>query len=187
MSRFKWGLVTHIDPPDFETRCAILKMKSRIRGFEIPEDVIAFLAENIEKNIRELEGAITKVIGYSTLMGRKIDLEMTHEAMRDVIKKELRVISIDHIARAVMERFNLKLSELQSKKRNKSIAQPRQIAMYISKEITDHSLQEIGAYFGGRDHTTVLYACRRVERRIMADDRFSSLVDELVRQIRSSD
>ncbi len=183
VSRFKWGLVTNISPPDFETRCAILMMKSRIRGVKVPEDVIAFLAENIENNIRELEGAITKVTGYATLMNRKLDIDMALEAMKDVIKRDARIVSIDHIVRTVTEKFEVKLSDIQSKKRFKSIALPRQIAMYIIKNLTTHSLQEIGTYFGGRDHTTVLYACRRIEERVKSDKQFDVLINELVQQI----
>jgi chromosomal replication initiator protein len=158
-------------------------MKSRLKGYEVPEDVISFLAENIETNIRELEGAITKIIGFATLMNRPLNIETACEAMKDVIKKNPRIVSIDHIVKTITEKFGIKLSDLQSKKRNKSVALPRQIAMFLIKKTTSHSLQDIGAYFGGRDHTTVLYAHKRIGDRVKNDENFRSLVNDLTQRI----
>ena len=186
VSRFKWGLVTEMYPPDYETRCAILMKKAKLKGRELPDDVITFLAENISTNIRELEGAVTKVIGYATLMNRNLDLDMAREAMKDVIKPDMRVVTIDHIVKAVTMRFNVKLSDLQSKKRTQVIALPRQTAMYIIKEMTNHSLQDIGAYFGGRDHTTVLHAHNKIAKKMEKDESFRNMIHELMVQIRKN-
>jgi len=182
VSRFKCGLVTQVYPPDFETRSAILKMKARQRNVNLPNEVISFLAESVDTNIRELEGAVTKVTGYATLMNQKLDLDMAYEAMKDVIKKKTRIVSIDTIAKNITEKFSVKLSDLQSKKRTKSIAMPRQIAMYIVKKMTSHSLQEIGAYFGGRDHSTVLHAYNKILNKVTADEGFKELIEELVKE-----
>lgn len=183
VSRFKWGLVTQIYTPDFETRCAILSMKSKEKGHDLPDEVITYLSENIDTNIRELEGAITKVIGYATLMNCKLDLEMAHEAMKDVIKTKDTTITIDNIVKVTTENYNVKLSDLQSKKRTQSIAVPRQIAMYVAKKLTNHSLQEIGAYFGGRDHSTVLHAFHKVDALREEDATFKKNVDNLIVKI----
>jgi chromosomal replication initiator protein len=183
VSRFKWGLVTQIYQPDFETRCAILKMKARLKGVEVPGEIINFLAENIDTNIRELEGAVTKVVGYATLMNCELNLENACEAMRDVIKKRDSVISLDSIVKITTDRFRVKLSDLQSKKRTQAIAVPRQIAMYAAKKLTGHSLQEIGAYFGGRDHSTVLHAYNKVCTKMKSDDQFKRSVDGLIQDL----
>ncbi|MHC4941976.1 MAG: chromosomal replication initiator protein DnaA [Planctomycetota bacterium] len=186
VSRFKWGLVTQIYQPDFETRCAILKMKARLKGVEVPDEVINYLAENIDTNIRELEGAVTKVVGYATLMNCELNLENACEAMRDVIKKRDAVISLGNIVKITTDRFSVKLSDLQSKKRNQAIAVPRQIAMYAAKKLTGHSLQEIGAYFGGRDHSTVLHAYNKVCTKMKSDDQFKRSVDGLIQELTMS-
>lgn len=183
VSRFKWGMVTQMFAPDFETRCAILKMKARQKQVEISDEVVSYLAENIDTNIRELEGAVTKVLGYATLMNCELNLETACLAMKDVIKKRDTVITMDHIVKLTTECFNVKLSDLQSKKRTKSIAEPRQVAMFIAKRLTNHSLQEIGAYFGGRDHSTVLHAYNKVSTRTKADEVFKSTVDGLIQRI----
>jgi len=186
VSRFKWGLVVEVYPPDFETRCAILKQKARLKGVEVPDDVIAFLSENISTNIRELEGAITKVIGYATLMNKKLNISMAHEAMKDIIKRSTKFITINHVVKKVILKYDVKLADLQSKKRTQVIALPRQTAMYLIKELTTHSLQEIGAFFGGRDHTTVLHAHNKITTKMSKDDRFKSLVDNLMMDVKNS-
>ncbi len=183
VSRFKWGLVSPVFPPDLETRCAILKAKARMKNVDVPSEVVSFLAENINTNIRELEGAITKVVGYSTLMNREIDLDMAQEAMQDVIKSNDHLITIDHIVKSITKKFNVKLSDLQSKKRIHSIGLPRQISMFVIKNLTYHSLQEIGAYFGGRDHSTVLHAYNKISDKMKTDNSFKQLVSEIIDEI----
>lgn len=170
VSRFKWGLVTEIEPPCYETRMAILKRKSREKGREIPDDVARLLAERIDSNIRELEGAVTKLIGYSGLSGQAVTPELAREALRDLFATRKGQPSMEDILALVTEHFGVKLSELQSRKRTNAIAYPRQIAMYLARRITRHSLEEIGGFFGGRDHSTVLYAVAKVERLSIEDD-----------------
>ncbi|RJP25442.1 MAG: chromosomal replication initiator protein DnaA, partial [Deltaproteobacteria bacterium] len=180
-SRFNWGMVAQISPPDFETRCAILQSKARFRGVEVPDDVIKYLAENIKNNIRELEGAITKVSGYATLMGCELNLATAQEAMKDVIKKTTAaVVTLDKIVQIITLRYPVKLADLQSKKRYQSITEPRQAAMYMAKRLTNHSLQEIGGYFGGRDHTTVLHACNKVSMKMKEDDKYRAEMEYLM-------
>jgi len=183
ISRFKWGLVAEIDPPSFETRCAILKSKASNMCHRVPDDVIHFLAENINTNIRELEGAITKVIGYSVLTESTLDLSIAQFAMKDVINKSKTNITIDDIFHAVTEKFRVKIPDLQSKKRQRSIALPRQICMYITKKRTTLSLQEIGGYFGGRDHTTVLYAINKIKEEIKNNDTLSKSINDIMTEL----
>jgi chromosomal replication initiator protein len=170
VSRFKWGLVTEIEPPCYETRMAILKRKSREKGREIPDDVARLLAERIDSNIRELEGAVTKLIGYAGLSGQPVTAELAREALRDIFVTRKGQPSMEDILGLVTERFGVKLSELQSRKRTNAIAYPRQIAMYLARRITRHSLEEIGGFFGGRDHSTVLYAVAKVDRLVLEDE-----------------
>ena len=157
VSRFQWGMVANIEPPVFETRVAIAKRKASRRGRELPNDVLNYLAEKIETNIRELEGAVIKIIGYASLMKRPIDLTIAKEALRDVLQRNRRV-RLEDVRDAVVEHFKVKASDLMSRSRSKSIAHPRQVCMYLARHLTECSLEEIGAFFGGRDHTTVLYA-----------------------------
>jgi chromosomal replication initiator protein len=163
VSRFNWGLVARIEKPCYETRVAILKKKARIRGLTLPEDVICYVAAKVENNTRELEGAITKIQGMAMLQNGQIDLELAKAALGDADAAEQRRITIQQILDAVTKYYNVRLSDLQSKKRNKSIAFPRQVCMYLARRHTRYSLEEIGGYFGGRDHTTVLHAIRTVD------------------------
>jgi chromosomal replication initiator protein len=183
VSRFKWGLVAQIESPDFETRYAILKAKARAMGHEVPDDVLKFLAEAVDTNIRELEGAITKVIGFSVLMETPLDITLAQAATRDVIKKPASYITIDDIVRAVTKKFGVRLSDLQSKKRNHSIVLPRQICMYVAKKRTSLSLQEIGGFFGGRDHTTVINAVEKIKNTMKKDETLSNIVNEILDQL----
>jgi chromosomal replication initiator protein len=185
VSRFKWGLVTEIEPPGFETRLHIVRMKSEARGTRFPDDVCEFLANQITSNIREVEGAIYKVASLSELMHRPIDLALAREALRDSMAGSRRQVTIESIARAVTTHFGVKAVDLQSKKRNRSIAHPRQVCMWLARRLTDHSLVEIGGYFGGRDHTTVLYALEKIDRETHHDTQLKELLDSLVREIRS--
>jgi chromosomal replication initiator protein len=168
ISRFKWGLVARIDPPTLETRTAILRAKANIRGAQLPDDVVHYIATHIVTNIRELEGATIKVIGYAGLTNRPIDLALTAEALQDSLAAA-GPVRIEDIQRAVVRRFGVRLSDLQSKRRTKSIAYPRQVCMYLARQLTGHSLEEIGGYFGGRDHTTVLYAAEKIQKQRETD------------------
>lgn len=162
VSRFGWGLVADIQPPDFETRVAILKKKMERETVVVPDDVCYFIASKIKSNIRELEGALIRVIAYCTLTNEPLTLKAAQDILRASFKEEERNISMDKIQRLVAERFNLKVSDLRAKKRTRSVAGPRHIAMYLIRHLTQHSLPEIGEYFGGRDHTTVLHAIQKV-------------------------
>jgi chromosomal replication initiator protein len=180
VSRFKWGMVTEIEPPCYETRMAIVKRKSRDRGTDVPDDVAQLIAEQIDENVRELEGAVTRLIGYSSLTGKPITLELAREGLADLLHVRRGAPSMDDIIQDVTQHFGVKLSELQSKKRTKSIAYPRQVAMYLARKVTRHSLEEIGGWFGGRDHSTVLYAVDRIGTRMTTDEVCRQSVEDLL-------
>jgi chromosomal replication initiator protein len=162
-SRFGWGLTVAIEPPELETSVAILMSKAEADGVELPEQVAFFIAKRIRSNVRELEGALRRVIANSKFTGRPINLEFAKEALRDLLALQERLVSIENIQKTVAEYFKIRVGDLLSKKRSRSIARPRQVAMALAKELTNHSLPEIGDAFGGRDHTTVLHACRRIQ------------------------
>jgi len=184
LSRFKWGLVARIDAPSYETRVAILRKKAQLRGRVLPDEVLHFVAEHIDTNIRELEGAITKIIGLSSLTNKPVDLHLAREALRDTVERVAAAITIDDVIRHVTTEFRIKLSDLQSKKRSKSITHPRQVAMYLARSLTRHSLGEIGGYFGGRDHTTVMHACDKIKRLLQDDPMVAATVERLTTQLR---
>ena len=161
-SRFGWGLTVAIDPPELETSVAILKSKAASEGVELPDEVAFFMAQRIRSNVRELEGALRRVTANSRFTGRPISLEFAKEALRDILALQDRLVSIENIQKTVANYFKLRVGDLLSKRRSRSIARPRQFAMALAKELTNHSLPEIGDAFGGRDHTTVLHACRRI-------------------------
>jgi chromosomal replication initiator protein len=161
-SRFGWGLTVSIEPPELETSVAILMSKASAVGTNLPEEVAFFIAQRIRSNIRELEGALRRVIATAEFTGRAIDLEFTKEALKDLLASQDKLVTIDNIQKTVAEYFKIRMGDLLSKRRSRSIARPRQIAMALAKELTRHSLPEIGDAFGGRDHTTVLHACRRI-------------------------
>ena len=161
-SRFGWGLTVAIEPPELETSVAILMSKAEADGVDLPEQVAFFIAKRIRSNVRELEGALRRVIANSKFTGRPINLEFAKEALRDLLALQERLVSIENIQKTVADYFKIRIGDLLSKKRSRSIARPRQVAMALSKELTNHSLPEIGDAFGGRDHTTVLHACRRI-------------------------
>ena len=183
VSRFKWGLVTEIEQPCYETRMAILKRKSKDRGRELPDDVARLLAEHIDTNIRELEGATTRLIGYSTLSKQQITTDLAREVLRDVFNVVHSQPSLEQVVRVVTSHFNVKLTDLQSRKRHNAIAYPRQVAMFLARKITRHSLQEIGGFFGGRDHSTVLYAVEKIQVLSREDPRIRDLLAELLGQL----
>ncbi len=161
-SRFGWGLTVAIEPPELETRVAILVNKALQANVELPNDVAFFIAKRINSNIRELEGALRRVIASARFTGHAIDLAFTKESLRDLLALQERLVSIDNIQKTVAEYYKIRVADLLSPRRTRSITRPRQIAMALAKELTNHSLPEIGAAFGGRDHTTVLHACRKV-------------------------
>ncbi len=162
-SRFGWGLTVSIEPPELETSVAILMSKAALEDVALPEEVAFFIAKRIRSNVRELEGALRRVIANSRFTGRAISLDFAKEALRDLLALQDRLVSIENIQKTVADYFKIRVADLLSKKRSRSIARPRQFAMALSKELTNHSLPEIGDAFGGRDHTTVLHGCRRIE------------------------
>ncbi|ALO33275.1 chromosomal replication initiation protein [Colwellia sp. MT41] len=162
-SRFGWGLTLAIEPPELETRVAILKRKAQESQINLADEVAFFIAKRLRSNVRELEGALNRVIANANFTGRAITIDFVREALRDLLALQDKLVTIDNIQRTVAEYYKIKISDLLSKRRNRSVARPRQIAMALSKELTNHSLPEIGDAFGGRDHTTVLHACRKVK------------------------
>lgn len=162
-SRFGWGLTIAIEPPELETRVAILKRKAQENHINLADEVAFFIAKRLRSNVRELEGALNRVIANANFTGRPITIDFVREALRDLLALQDKLVSIDNIQRTVAEYYKIKVSDLLSKRRNRSVARPRQVAMALSKELTNHSLPEIGDAFGGRDHTTVLHACRKIK------------------------
>ncbi len=183
VSRFNWGLVARIEKPCYETRMAILQKKSRIRGLTLPDDVVCYIASRIESNTRELEGAITKIQGMAMLQKGTIDLDLAKAALGDSLLADQKRITIQQIFDAVTAYYNVRLSDLQSKKRHKSIAFPRQVCMFLARRHTRYSLEEIGGYFGGRDHTTVLHAVRTVDEDCRNDTSIAEQLAYLERQL----
>ena len=183
VSRFSWGLTTDIQPPDLETRVAILRKKVEREPISIPDDVIFFIAQLIKTNIRELEGALIRTIAYALLEEKPITLDLTKEVLRDLLKENKKLITVDFIQRCVAEEFGMTLQDLKTKRRNKNIVRPRQIAMYISRKLTDLSLPEIGDCFGGKDHTTVLHSCNKIKGEVVEDEVLKNKIDRLIQVI----
>ena len=183
VSRFNWGLVARIDKPCYETRMAILQKKARMRGMSLPDDVLCYVAAKIESNTRELEGAITRIQGMSMLAAGRIDIELAKAALGEAVTPEQKRITIQQIFDVVTKYYNVRLSDLQGKKRHKSIAFPRQVCMYLARKHTEYSLEEIGGYFGGRDHTTVLHAVRTVTEDCSTDSRIIEQLTHLEHQL----
>ncbi|HHY19960.1 MAG TPA: chromosomal replication initiator protein DnaA [Firmicutes bacterium] len=184
-SRFEWGLTTDIQPPDLETRIAILKKKASSEDIEVPGDVLLFIAKQIRSNIRELEGALIRITAYSSLHNRPIDVELAAEALKDILPVQNRQISVELIQKVVAEHYNLNVSDMKSRKRTRSIAFPRQIAMYLSRELTDLSLPKIGEEFGGRDHTTVIHACDKISESLKQDAELEENIRKISDKIQS--
>lgn len=184
VSRFEWGLPADIQPPDFETRLAILRTKAASHKFDAPPEVLSFIAQNISKNIRRLEGALIKVASYSGLTGRPIDLATTEELLKDVLMEQAQQqLTIEMVQKKVTEHFQLRIGDMTSKRRPNNIAIPRQIAMYLCRTLTKHSLQEIGDAFGGRDHGTVIHACKAVDNMMEQDASTKGTIDFLKAQL----
>ncbi|MCI2948436.1 chromosomal replication initiator protein DnaA [Staphylococcus caledonicus] len=185
-SRFEWGLIVDITPPDYETRMAILQKKIEEENLEIPAESLNYIANQIQSNIRELEGALTRLLAYSKLQGRPITTELAAEALKDIIQvPKSKKITIQDIQKVVGHYYNVRIEDFSAKKRTKSIAYPRQIAMYLSRELTDFSLPKIGEEFGGRDHTTVIHAHEKIANDIKADSIFKQEVEDLEKEIRN--
>ncbi|MDP2905692.1 MAG: chromosomal replication initiator protein DnaA [Candidatus Omnitrophota bacterium] len=183
VSRFGWGLTTDVQPPDLETRVAILKKKNERESIDVPYEVIFFIAQLIKTNIRELEGALIQVIAYSLLEEKPITLELTKEVLKDLLKEPKKLITVDFIQRCIAEEFGVSLADLKTKRRNKTIVLPRQIAMFLSRELTDLSLPEIGKYFGGKDHTTVLHSYNKIKQCIREDISLKERVERVIQTI----
>jgi chromosomal replication initiator protein len=184
VSRFEWGLVTDLQPPDVEMRLAILHKKAQLMGVELPDDIVNFLANRIRTNIRRLEGALIRVASYAALTGKKLNVEVVEGLLREILHEEGRhSINIEVIQKKVAEHFDIRLADMTSKRRPENIAFPRQIAMYLSRQLTESSLNTVGEAFGGRDHGTVLHACRLVKDRMEVDANVRQAVSYLEKQL----
>ena len=186
-SRFSWNIIADIQPPDYETRVAILMKKAEIENVEISEDlrsVINLIAEKIKYNIRELEGAFSRIISFSVLMNKPITVSFAKENLKDIVSSGDLRINTENIKRAVCKYYNITIKDIESSKKIRSLAFPRQVAMFLCRELTSSSLPKIGGSFGGRDHTTVRYACEKISGQIKIDDNFREFIDELISEIR---
>jgi len=184
VSRFGWGLTTDIQPPDFETRVAILKKKSEREPVAVPDEVVFSIAQLIKTNIRDLEGALVRVMAYSLMEEKPITLELAKEALKDLLREPKKLITVDFIQRCVAEEFGISLPELKTKRRNKQVVLPRQIAMYLSRELTDLSLPEIGGFFGGKDHTTVLHSFNKIKGELNNNGQLKEKVERVIQIIK---
>ena len=182
-SRFGWGLTVAVEPPELETRVAILINKAQQVGVTLSRDAAFFIAQRIRSNVRELEGALKRVMAHAQFSGRDIDIDLIRESLKDLLALQDKLVTIDNIQRVVADQYKLKMSDLLSKRRSRSIARPRQVAMFIAKELTNHSLPEIGEAFGGRDHTTVLHACRKVRELEIVDTELKRDLKSLFRAL----
>ncbi|MFH1479533.1 MAG: chromosomal replication initiator protein DnaA [Candidatus Omnitrophota bacterium] len=185
VSRFEWGLVTDVQPPDLETRIAILKKKAEKNAMNLPTDVLYLIAETIKTNIRELEGALVKVIAYSSLENKKITLELTKDILKDAFLEKDKKISVELIQKKVAGYFDIKISDMKTKKRNKQVVYPRQVAMYLSRELTNMTLPDIGERFGGRDHSTVIHACDKIQKDLKKNQNVKNFINRLMLEINS--
>jgi chromosomal replication initiator protein len=187
-SRFEWGLITDIQPPDLETRIAILRRKVKYDGIDVEDtEVLTFIAGRVSTNIRELEGALTRVVAFSSLTGRRMDVQLAQDVLREVFPQgEAAAVSIEKIQELVCDRFSVSITELTGDRRSQNIVYPRQVAMYLSRELTDSSLPKIGKQFGGRDHTTVIHATSKIARLIREDRSVYNLVQELTARVKQA-
>lgn len=183
-SRFSMGLIADIQPPELETKVAILQKKAEMERITLPEDVTYYLASKVKSNIRELEGCLIRLGAQSSLTGRPVTKDMAKSILQDLIEEDERPVTTDHIQKTVCEHFALKLSDMKAKKRTKEIALPRQVAMYLSKQLTSLSLNDIGKNFGGKDHATVIYACKQIEEKRAKDEAFNKMIESLLRKIK---
>ncbi|RUR16763.1 chromosomal replication initiator protein DnaA [Legionella septentrionalis] len=184
-SRFGWGLTVAVEPPELETRVAILISKAELANIELPYEVAFFIAKRIRSNVRELEGALRRVIANAHFTGKPITIEFVSDALRDLLALQDKLVTIENIQKTVAEYYKVKVADLLSKRRSRSIARPRQMAMALAKELTNHSLPEIGDHFGGRDHTTVIHACRKVKELVQEAGDFAEDYKNLMRTLSS--
>ncbi|MBE3127208.1 MAG: chromosomal replication initiator protein DnaA [Candidatus Atribacteria bacterium] len=183
-SRFEWGLTTDIQPPDLETRIAILRKKAQAENLNVPAEVIAFIAEKISSNIRQLEGALTKLVAFSTFNKKELSVSLAQNILKDIIPLENKKISIDQIQKSVADYYTIKVNSLLSKKRTKDVVLARQVAIYLSRELTDLSLTSIGGAFGGKDHTTIIHSCNKIKNKIKKDNNFKGIINNLILNIK---
>jgi chromosomal replication initiator protein len=183
-SRFEWGLIADIQVPDFETRMAILKKKADVENLNVANEVMGYIATRIKSNIRELEGALIRIIAYSSLTNREVTVDLASEALKDIIsKKQGKHVTIDSIQDIVSSYFNLRVDDLKSQRRTRNVAYPRQIAMYLSRKLTDMSLPKIGEEFGGRDHTTVIHAYEKISENLKTDDSLQNIINDITKKL----
>jgi chromosomal replication initiator protein len=189
ISRFEWGVVADIKPPDYETRMAILRKKSETERVYVPNDVISFLAERIKTNIRELEGSLIRIVAFSSLTGTPLTVDVAKEILNDIIRREesSKPITIDIIQKVVAKHYHIDIRDMKSKKRTDTVALPRQIAMYIARTLTEMSTIEIGEEFGGKDHTTVLHACDKIKTKLNNDPFYTAEINKIIQKIKSND
>lgn len=188
LSRFQWGMVSDIQAPDFETRVAILSKKAAAHEYPVPEEVLGFLAKRITRNVRRMEGALTRVVTYASLMNQTLTLETVEQILQDILQEEAQSqVTVERIQKKVVEHYGLRLADMTSKRRPNNIAFPRQVAMYLSRILTRHSLQEIGDAFGGRDHGTVIHACKTVENMMEQNSSVKGAVEYLTKQLSSGE
>jgi chromosomal replication initiator protein len=179
-SRFEWGLIADLKPPDIETRIAILKKKSEAEAVSLPESVALYIADKVQTNIRELEGYMRRVIAFASLKGERIDLDLTKEALKGLLDTSAMIVTVEKIQKLICHKFKIKPSQLKSKNNSPKIAFPRQIAMYLAKELTNSSLPEIGKKFGGKHHTTVIHSIRKIEKLRNDDPEFNKEINSLM-------
>jgi chromosomal replication initiator protein len=183
-SRFEWGLIADIQPPDFETRVAILKKKAELDRVPLPDDLAFFIANRVKSNIRELEGSLVRLRAFCNLTGRELSLDLAQEVLANIWGTEERLVTIDEIQRRVSDAFAVKPHDLRSKTRTKAVAFPRQVAMYLARQLTSDSFADIGRGFGGKDHTTVLHAVNKIEALLQEDPKFRKTIDQIITSIR---
>jgi len=187
ISRFEWGLVVDIQPPDRETRIAILRREAEYSGITVPDEIVLFIAERIKSNIRKLEGALIQVASYSSLTGTELNLQTAELVLSGIVEDEMeKIITIDQIQRKLSDYYDIRLADMKSSRRPKAIAFPRQLAMYLSRSMTGRSLSEIGEAFGGRDHTTVIHACQKIGQQLSCDKQLSATLSHLEKEIRQA-
>lgn len=185
-SRFEWGLITDIQPPDLETRIAILRKKARAEQLDVPNDAMLYIANQIDTNIRELEGALIRVVAYSSLINQDISVSLAADALKNIIPSSRpKVVTIPNIQQIVSDYYNIRVDELKARKRTKNVAFPRQVAMYLTRELTDLSLPKIGDAFGGRDHTTVIHAHEKISKLVESDQELNRIVTDMAQRIKN--
>ena len=186
-SRFEWGLIADIQAPDLETRIAILRKKAKLENLEVHDDIMSYIASKIKSNIRELEGALIRVVAYSSLTNKEISLELAEEALKDILSSDKpKEITVDLIKETVSKFYSIKLEDFSSKQRTRAIAYPRQIAMYLTRQFTDLSLPKIGNEFGGRDHTTVIHACDKIAKDLETDNKTKEKIEAIIKELKGN-